>query len=126
MPMCPTIPPPTRDRSIGTATVSKATLLTLGYDYFHKYLNREGFSFSTTREERYATEESFDWFKTYEDLKPLLSQHIASKDARILMLGCGNSSMLEIDSFERLEAQRLSKGSLKPKTNGCTLLLFYQ
>lgn len=49
--------------------------------------------FSTAREERYAKEESFDWFKTYEDLKPLLSQHITSKDARILMLGCGNSSM---------------------------------
>jgi len=44
------------------------------------------------REERYSKEESFDWFKTYEDLKPLLSQHISSKDARILMLGCGNSS----------------------------------
>jgi hypothetical protein len=69
----------------------------------------KGFLFSTVREERYATEESFDWFKTYEDLKPLLSQHITSKDARILMLGCGNSSMLKIDSFARLEAQRLIK-----------------
>lgn len=45
------------------------------------------------REERYSKEESFDWFKTYEDLKPLLNEHITSKDARILMLGCGNSSM---------------------------------
>ncbi|KAF9580504.1 hypothetical protein BGW38_002833, partial [Lunasporangiospora selenospora] len=38
-------------------------------------------------------EESFDWFKTYEDLKPLFGEHIPSKDARILMLGCGNSTL---------------------------------
>ncbi|KAK3814152.1 MAG: S-adenosyl-L-methionine-dependent methyltransferase [Benniella sp.] len=46
-------------------------------------------------EERYSQEESFDWFKTYADLKPLLNEHIKSKDARILMLGCGNSTLSE-------------------------------
>jgi hypothetical protein len=51
------------------------------------------------REERYSQEESFDWFKTYADLKPLLNEHIKSKDARILMLGCGNSSMNRILCF---------------------------
>ncbi|KAJ2782698.1 hypothetical protein H4R18_002124 [Coemansia javaensis] len=44
---------------------------------------------------RYAQEpdSAFDWFKTYADLKPLLAERIGSKDARILMLGCGNSTL---------------------------------
>lgn len=35
---------------------------------------------------------TFDWFKTYSDLKPLLQQAIPDKNASILILGCGNSS----------------------------------
>jgi hypothetical protein len=35
---------------------------------------------------------TFDWFKTYSDLKPLLNEAIPNRDAKILMLGCGNSS----------------------------------
>ncbi|KAF9158423.1 hypothetical protein DFQ26_007655 [Actinomortierella ambigua] len=46
-------------------------------------------------DERYTQEESFDWFKTYADLQPLLSQHIPDKNSRILMLGCGNSTLSE-------------------------------
>ncbi|KAJ1844394.1 hypothetical protein LPJ73_005186 [Coemansia sp. RSA 2703] len=46
-------------------------------------------------QQRYIQEsnESFDWFKTYKDLAVLFSKHIDSKDARILMLGCGNSTL---------------------------------
>ncbi|KAJ1884899.1 hypothetical protein GGI01_002831 [Coemansia sp. RSA 376] len=46
-------------------------------------------------QQRYMQEEAatFDWFKTYRDLEPLLSKHIGSKDVRILMLGCGNSTL---------------------------------
>ncbi|KAJ2713667.1 hypothetical protein H4R19_002134, partial [Coemansia spiralis] len=46
-------------------------------------------------EQRYAQEpdSSFDWFKRYADLKPLLDRHISSRAARILMLGCGNSTL---------------------------------
>ncbi|KAJ1724770.1 hypothetical protein LPJ53_000977 [Coemansia erecta] len=46
-------------------------------------------------QQRYMQEsnETFDWFKTYKDLAALLSRHIGSKDARILMLGCGNSTL---------------------------------
>ncbi|KAJ2330860.1 hypothetical protein GGI00_003513, partial [Coemansia sp. RSA 2681] len=46
-------------------------------------------------QQRYRQEEAvtFDWFKTYKDLEPLLSKHIDSKDVRILMLGCGNSTL---------------------------------
>ncbi|KAJ2899421.1 hypothetical protein IWW38_000995 [Coemansia aciculifera] len=46
-------------------------------------------------QQRYRQEESstFDWFKTYKQLEPLLSKHIGSKNARILMLGCGNSTL---------------------------------
>ncbi|CAO3608709.1 unnamed protein product [Cunninghamella blakesleeana] len=49
-------------------------------------------------EERYKNEDAnttFDWFKTYSELKPLLSQHIKDKNASILMLGCGNSTFGE-------------------------------
>ncbi|CAO3671229.1 unnamed protein product [Umbelopsis vinacea] len=49
-------------------------------------------------EERYQKESpqvTFDWFKTYEDLKPTLNETIPSKDASILMLGCGNSTLGE-------------------------------
>ncbi|THH30107.1 hypothetical protein EUX98_g4084 [Antrodiella citrinella] len=42
-----------------------------------------------------AEDDSFDWFKTYSDITPILSELIPSKDARILMLGCGNSKLSE-------------------------------
>ncbi|KAJ1735771.1 hypothetical protein LPJ61_000368 [Coemansia biformis] len=46
-------------------------------------------------EQRYTQEpdSAFDWFKTYADLKPLLDQHIGSKGARMVVLGCGNSTL---------------------------------
>ncbi|KAJ7625681.1 S-adenosyl-L-methionine-dependent methyltransferase [Roridomyces roridus] len=48
-------------------------------------------------DERYSQEPaddaSFDWFKTYDDIAPLLRELIPRKDARILMLGCGNSTL---------------------------------
>ncbi|PIA13463.1 S-adenosyl-L-methionine-dependent methyltransferase [Coemansia reversa NRRL 1564] len=46
-------------------------------------------------QQRYLQEpdEVYDWFKTYADLKSLLGRRIGSKDTRILMLGCGNSTL---------------------------------
>ncbi|KAF7316464.1 Methyltransf-25 domain-containing protein [Mycena indigotica] len=48
-------------------------------------------------DERYAQESAndaaFDWFKSYADLAPLIRDLIPNKDARILMLGCGNSTL---------------------------------
>ena len=44
-----------------------------------------------------TTESTYDWFKTYDNLKPFLSRHLpAPKDergvnVRLLHLGCGNS-----------------------------------
>ncbi|KAG0222933.1 hypothetical protein BGW41_005788 [Actinomortierella wolfii] len=46
-------------------------------------------------DERYTQEESFDWFKTYADLQPFITRQIPDKNARILMLGCGNSTLSE-------------------------------
>ncbi|KAG2186614.1 hypothetical protein INT44_002838 [Umbelopsis vinacea] len=49
-------------------------------------------------EERYQKESpqvTFDWFKTYEDLKPTFNATIPSKESSILMLGCGNSTLGE-------------------------------
>ncbi|KAJ1897664.1 hypothetical protein LPJ66_003229 [Kickxella alabastrina] len=50
------------------------------YEYWQQRYTRE-------------TDETFDWFKTYKDLTPLFDKHIGSKAARILMLGCGNSTL---------------------------------
>ena len=44
------------------------------------------------REEEGAT---FDWFKKYEDVADILREAIPNKNARILMLGCGNSTLSE-------------------------------
>ncbi|CAG8796433.1 14507_t:CDS:2, partial [Racocetra persica] len=48
--------------------------------------------------QRYSKEPSdvsFDWFKTYKDLKPLFDEHLQNKGVSILMLGCGNSTLSE-------------------------------
>lgn len=47
-------------------------------------------------DERYHTEEGrepFDWFKSYSDIKSILADYIPGRNARILMLGCGNSTL---------------------------------
>ncbi|KEP53130.1 S-adenosyl-L-methionine-dependent methyltransferase [Rhizoctonia solani 123E] len=49
-------------------------------------------------DERYQSEggrEPFDWFKTYKDIKEILEVYIPRKNVRILMLGCGNSTLSE-------------------------------
>ena len=38
---------------------------------------------------------TFDWFKSYEDVAHLLRPLIPDKTARILILGCGNSTLSE-------------------------------
>jgi hypothetical protein len=35
---------------------------------------------------------TFDWFKTYAELKPFINEAIPDKQAKVLILGCGNSS----------------------------------
>ncbi|KAI0282987.1 S-adenosyl-L-methionine-dependent methyltransferase [Russula brevipes] len=64
-----------------------------------------------TRNEEYATREywcalmhreaevTFDWFKSYADVAHLLHPLLPDKNARILMLGCGNS-MLSEDMYD--------------------------
>ena len=42
---------------------------------------------------REAEDATFDWFKRYEDVAHLLHQVIPDRAARILMLGCGNSTL---------------------------------
>jgi hypothetical protein len=37
----------------------------------------------------------FDWFKSYEDVAHLLRPLLPDKTARILILGCGNSTLSE-------------------------------
>jgi len=44
---------------------------------------------------RRETETTFDWFKSYKDVAPLLRAVLPDKSVRILMLGCGNSTLSE-------------------------------
>lgn len=44
---------------------------------------------------RESEEESFDWFKSYKDVADILRALIPDKNAKILMLGCGNSKLSE-------------------------------
>ncbi|SPO24034.1 related to SEE1 - probable lysine methyltransferase [Ustilago trichophora] len=55
----------------------------------------EQFSEKEYWEQRYAdeSEADFDWFKKYDDLKELFEELIPCRKARILMLGCGNSTL---------------------------------
>ncbi|KAG1465212.1 hypothetical protein G6F46_002700 [Rhizopus delemar] len=49
-------------------------------------------------EERYQKEDAnttFDWFKTYAELKPFINEAIPDKQAKVLILGCGNSTLGE-------------------------------
>lgn len=43
-----------------------------------------------------AREDEFDWFKKFTDIADLLRAEISSREARICMLGCGNSSELSL------------------------------
>ncbi|GAA5878185.1 hypothetical protein JCM16303_002875 [Sporobolomyces ruberrimus] len=42
---------------------------------------------------READDASFDWFKTYAEIQDLVNRFVPSKSARIVMLGCGNSTL---------------------------------
>ncbi|KAG7443556.1 S-adenosyl-L-methionine-dependent methyltransferase [Guyanagaster necrorhizus] len=42
-----------------------------------------------------STDSSFDWFKKYSDIADLLRELIPDKMSKILMLGCGNSTLSE-------------------------------
>lgn len=49
-------------------------------------------------DQRYKSDEGrepFDWFKSYADVKDVLGAYIPSRNLRILMLGCGNSTLSE-------------------------------
>ncbi|KAK0217761.1 S-adenosyl-L-methionine-dependent methyltransferase [Armillaria fumosa] len=49
-------------------------------------------------DQRYQAESdvgSFDWFKKYSDIADLLRELIPDKTSKILMLGCGNSTLSE-------------------------------
>ncbi|GEM11472.1 endothelin-converting enzyme, metalloendopeptidase [Rhodotorula toruloides] len=45
------------------------------------------------RYSREADDASFDWCKSYRDIRHLVHRFIPRKDARIVMLGCGNSTL---------------------------------
>lgn len=68
----------------------------------------------------------FDWFKKYSDISQHLAPLIPNKDARILMLGCGNSTLsrdMYDDGYHNIlnidvnEAFRISKFYLTNSTS---------
>ena len=64
-----------------------------------KKTEREKFKEKYYWDERYKTEEDFDWFCQLSSFEHLLFQHVKPSD-RILNLGCGNSS-LSTSLYER-------------------------
>ena len=46
---------------------------------------------------------TYDWFKSYEDVAHLLRPVLPDKTARVLILGCGNSTLSEDVCFSALE-----------------------
>ena len=42
---------------------------------------------------RESEETSFDWFKSYNDIADIMRELIPDKSSKILMLGCGNSTL---------------------------------
>ncbi|PWA03447.1 hypothetical protein BB558_000381 [Smittium angustum] len=60
--------------------------------------NNDEYSTKVYWDERYSKTDHnvvFDWFKTYSEIKGLVNSAIPNKQAKILMLGCGNSSLSE-------------------------------
>ncbi|KAG8974922.1 hypothetical protein FRC05_006599 [Tulasnella sp. 425] len=54
----------------------------------------EEYSTKAYWEKRYASDEgSFDWFKSYADIKDLIHELIPQQSSRVLVLGCGNSTL---------------------------------
>ncbi len=43
--------------------------------------------------ERYEAEEEYDWLGNYSTVRSLIREWIPNQKDRILMLGCGNSSL---------------------------------
>lgn len=62
-------------------------------------------------ERRFETEEGYEWFGDYRQFRHLLTPHIQSSD-RILVLGCGSSSLptdLISDGFHNVLATDISQ-----------------
>jgi len=82
-------------------------------------------------DQRYTDESddgSFDWFKSYEEIAPLIRELVPDKSSRVLMLGCGNSKLSEQmwnDGYKNIvnvdyssvviEQMRLRHGSVRPE-----------
>lgn len=78
---------------------------------FSKRAEREKFKEKQYWDERYETEETFDWFCQLSSFEHLLFQHIEPSD-RILNLGCGNSSLsasLYVKGYENIENMDFSQ-----------------
>ena len=49
---------------------------------------------------RESEDSSFDWFKSYADVADIMRELIPDKSSRVLMLGCGNSTLSQDVSMQ--------------------------
>ena len=66
-------------------------------------------------DERFRTEHAYEWFKGYGEFRHLLLPHLKPTD-RILVLGCGNSSLtadLWADGFQSITSIDISEASIR-------------
>lgn len=73
--------------------------------------NNAGYAHSDYWNARFAHEEQYDWLKGYKDCRHLCVPHLKTSD-RILILGCGNSTLtqdLYNDGFHNLTSIDLSE-----------------
>ncbi len=49
--------------------------------------------FSVKGNECYQEEEEYDWLGTYDAVKSLIAEFVSEQKNKILMLGCGNSTL---------------------------------
>lgn len=61
---------------------------------------------------------SFDWFKSYADVADIIRELIPSKNARILMLGCGNSTLSEDVRCPSVSSKVLNRAGLQMYEDG--------
>ncbi|EGO22318.1 hypothetical protein SERLADRAFT_472997, partial [Serpula lacrymans var. lacrymans S7.9] len=47
------------------------------------------------RYSQHSDSATFDWFKSYAEVAHLIREYVPDKSSKILMLGCGNSSLSE-------------------------------
>ncbi len=66
--------------------------------------------------DRYKSEKEYDWLGDYNNFKHLIHKHIDNKQAKILMVGCGNSTLSQsmfLDGYQFIMSTDISNVCIK-------------